>query len=624
MRFIGTRTCVVVSALTFGLAGGLQAQPQDKVVAPHQTVVTQAHRLVPPAFALATKKQREEWRARLLNTPRPKKACYNAVYPDTQWHETACTVPPKHYFGMKHGSIAATVGGGHDYVAQPANPIIQAEGSFDSVSGVTSESTTGATAGQGVNGPNAFTLQLNSDFFTTSVCTGLAASCRGFAQFVYESSSNQAWIQYWLVYPGPTCPAGWASVVGDCVKNAPSGVSGPAGGVTIADLADMRLVGAGASGGAVTIYVGGYMQSAPGGNVIPDVASNWGDAEFNVFGDGGGGQAVFNNGSTITVRTQVDTGVNIAPSCVVSGWTAETNNLDLVSTPSPVPKTQYPAIVFDESNAGGGTASCATTIGEPHLTTFDGLYYDFQATGDFVLVNAGPDFIVQGRQESGAVVWNNPNVAMNTAVAAKIGPNRVVIYDSPARVVINGVDTTLSETTMTTLSGGVYAFRSGNVYVVARESGEMVRAQLYGGWMNIEVGLGHRARSTAHGILASPGRTTLQMRDGTTLAQPVSASDLYQRYGKSWQVQPGESLFADQKVKFAAPTRTFFAKDLDPQAFAKAHAACTAAGVTDAAHLEACTLDMGVTKNPVAVKAFTRVIKPHITLTPIKLGIIKQ
>ena len=33
--------------------------------------------------------------------------------------------------------------------------------------------------------------------------------------------------------------------------------------------------------------------------------------------------------------------------------------------------------------------------------------------------------------------------------------------------------------------------------------------------MNLEVGLGKRARSTAHGIMASPSQTALSLRDGT-------------------------------------------------------------------------------------------------------------
>jgi hypothetical protein len=572
--------------------------------------------------APATRAQRETWRQTMIHKPQPKKACYRAIYPDTTWQEIPCVTPPKHYFGPKygfgpkHGPVSATVGAGDDYVAAPPNPITLAEGSFDSVTGATSLSTSGADSG-GVNGDNYWTLQLNSDFFNTTVCPAAATSCKGFAQFVYDNSVSSGYIQYWLVgLGGSSCPSGWTAAYGDCVQNASGGVSAPSA-LTVADLYDMKITGSGASGGSITLYVGGYMQSSPGDNIIPDLASNWGDAEYNVFGDGGGGQAVFNTGTTIVVRTQVDTGINILPNCIIDGWTAETNNLNLSATPTVVPKKQYPSIVFYESNASGaGTASCSTSLGETHVTTFDGLYYNFQAAGDFVLANAGPDFIVQARQESGAKVFNNPNVTMNTAVAIQMGTNRIAIYDSPASVVINGKTTTVADNGIVPLPGGVYVMRGGSVYVVTRDTGEMVRAQLYNGWMDLTVGLGHRPRSSAHGILASPSATALSLRDGTVLKEPVSTADLYQRFGPSWAVHPNESLFVERTIKYAAPARTFNASDLEPQAYAKAHAACVAAGVTDPTHLDSCTLDTGVLKDTVAIKAYTHAIAPRITIKP--------
>jgi hypothetical protein len=484
---------------------------------------------------------------------------------------------------------------------------------------VTSESTTGATAGQGTNGSNMFTLQLNSNFFNTSVCHGLGSKCQGFAQFVYDSSANQAFVQYWLINPGPSCPSGWASVVGDCVQNAPSAIDGPSGGVTIADLGDMKITGAGASGGSLTLAVGGFIKSVPGGSVIPDLASNWGAAEFNVFGDGGGGNAVFNNGSTIVVRTQVDTGTNIAPDCVINGWTAETNNLDLVSTPTIVPKAQYPSIVFDQSNVSSTPQSCSTSVGDPHITTFDGLYYDFYAAGDYVMADAGPDFKVQVRQESGAKVFNNPNVTMNTAIAVQMGSSRIAIYDSPAKVVLNGKTITLADNNLMSLPDNVSLFRLGSLYIITRNTGELVRAQLNNGWMDVTVGLGHRARSSAQGIMASPSRSALSMRDGTRLNEPVSTTDLYQRYAKSWLVQPNESLFAEHTVAFAAPVRLYTAADLEPVAATRARQACAAAGVTDKNLLDSCTLDSVVFKSPVAARAFSHAIAPRLTIRAVEL-----
>jgi hypothetical protein len=568
-----------------------------------------------PSFAQSTEEQREAWRDQLLHTPRPKHACYRAVYPDTQWHEVPCSKPPKRYFPPRE-----TVGGGstHDFSAEPPNTITLAEGSFDNVK-ATSLSTEMAGEG-GVNGPDLYSLQLNTANFPTKVCPASAPKCLGFVQFAYDASSASSFIQYWLINPPSTCPGGWQHFEQWCVQTANSSTSFSPAPTSVSDLKDMRVIGSSASGGEVIVYWKGAMQSSPGdGDVIPDMASHWSEVEYNVFGDGGGGQAVFNTGAAITVRTQVDTGKNVLPTCVPASFTGETNNLDLVGTPTVVPKSKYPAIVFDESNASGRTpSSCSTSLGDTHITTFDGLYYDFQAAGDFVLADLGPDFIVQARQESGEKAFKNPNVMVNTAVAVQMGSNRIAIYDSPVRVVINGKATAVADNAFLTLPGDVYLLRAESSYVVTKSSGEMVRADLNDGWINVSVGLGHRTRSSAHGILASPTGKALSMADGSELKEPVSAADLYKRYAPSWVVKDSASLFAEQTVKYAEPAKVFFAGDLDAATYAKARAACEAAGVTDPVHLDSCILDAAVLKHTTAIKPFSRAIAPHVTVRPVE------
>ena len=600
---------------------GTGVTPAPATTQPVEPATPNTVHLLPAAITQAEKAQREAWRIQMLHAPRKKGACYTANYPDTQWHEVPCKAPPHHVFPPHAGSHIETVGNGvTDYVANPTSPITLADGSFDAVS--TSGVQTQNAASGGVNGTNMFSLQLNSEYFPTTQCTSaLGPKCRGWVQFVYDNSARDAYVQYWLLnydftpFTG-TCPSPWQPDVGYCVQTAQTSSTLFPMLATAGDLKDMSVTG---SGAGVTVYWNGAMISAPDFGIIPDLASNWSDAEFNVFGDGGGGQAVFTGPTTITVRVQVETGTNIAPSCVPASYTGETNNLNLISTPTMEPKKQYPSIIFDEGSATTAQ-SCATSIGEPHITTFDGLYYNFYASGDYILTDAGPDFIVQARQELAAKVFNNPNVTMNTAAAVLMGSNRVLIYDSPERVVVNGKATKVANNQIIDLPGGVYLMHVGPLYVVSRETGEMLRVQLYNGWMDIMVGLGHRARSSAHGLMASPSKTALSLRDGTVLKEPVSANDLYQRFAKSWLAQPNESLFTEHPVAFAVPAKLITAADLDPAARAKAHAACAAAGVIDPAHLDSCTLDTAVFKNTVAINAFTHAITPRIALNPVVLN----
>lgn len=229
-----------------------------------------------------------------------------------------------------------------------------AEGSFDSVSGVTSISTAGAV--------NSYSLQLNTEFFTTSTCNSGQSGCQGWEQFVFENEPPQpvVFIQYWLIGYGATCPSGWISYgSGDCWRNDPEGAAGVPQ-IPAASLGKVALIGA--TGDSATVASGNELYSITGSDYFPDLDSHWNTAEFNVLGTDDGQEGVFNAGSTLVVRTAVDAGT-VAPTCVAEGFTAETNNLTLVGAPAVDMVAEWPSIVFTESNAGGsGTATC-TTLG---------------------------------------------------------------------------------------------------------------------------------------------------------------------------------------------------------------------------------------------------------------------
>jgi hypothetical protein len=339
----------------------------------------------------------EAWRKSMVATPRPTTGCFTASYPDTQWREVPCTTPPDRPYLPKSGVPSQTVGDGTDYSAEVTGSISAAEGSFDSVTGVTSES------GEGV--PNEYSLQLNTQFFTTTTCSGAAnpTKCLGWEQFVFANSPPRAgfaFIQYWLIHYATTCPSGWITSGKDCYINSRSA---PVPAQTIATLGQLTVTGAAASGGAedsIVLSTGTTIYSAVGNDYFPDLGQNWQAAEFNVVGDGNGSQAVFNTGSTIVVRTSVNSGTASAPSCVVDGFTAETNNLTLVSTPTNVSGGALPAIVFTESNAGTPTpASCTPvsnnagnlTLVAAVLPTSRSVKVAATATAFATIINAGPD-----------------------------------------------------------------------------------------------------------------------------------------------------------------------------------------------------------------------------------------
>ena len=306
-------------------------------------------------------KARESWRKSMSRTPTPKKGCFTATYPDTTWQEVACTTAPPRPYLPARGPRPDTVGNGTDFSAQVTSGVISsADGSFVRVIGVTSESDDGSA--------NTFSLQLNSSFFTTSVCNGAAtpSSCLGWQQFVY-TNSGAAFMQYWLLDYG-TCPGGWNQYGSDCYKNS-SAVSVPV--QTIANLAELVLTGTVVSGGTDTVALstGSALYSAQGEDSVLNLAQGWQVAEFNIIGDGNASEANFNTGSTLVVKTSVENGTSNAPSCVEEGFTGETNNLTLVTSPAvccPIGGSS-PAIVFTESNATGAISTCSSPALVPIL-----------------------------------------------------------------------------------------------------------------------------------------------------------------------------------------------------------------------------------------------------------------
>jgi hypothetical protein len=95
--------------------------------------------------------------------------------------------------------------------------VSEAEGSFDIVTGVTSECAVQCPMGVCPTNPtcagapaNTYSLQLNTKPFTTQTCNGSPnpGNCQGWEQFIYPSSGGGS-IQYWLENYGPAgtaCP----------------------------------------------------------------------------------------------------------------------------------------------------------------------------------------------------------------------------------------------------------------------------------------------------------------------------------------------------------------------------------------------------------------------------------
>lgn len=258
------------------------------------------------------------------------------------------------------------------------------------------------------------------------------------------------------------------------------------------------------------------------------------------------------------------------------------------------------------------TPPCGSSTGDPHFMTFDGLYYDMQATGDFVLART-PLVEVQVRQ---APYRNSPHVSVNVAAAARFGPDRLAVYVAPLRILLNGVPTVLTANALT-LPSGATATQTGSVIRFAGPTGK-ITFNASPTYVNVGVKLDESVVDIT-GLLGNRNGSPdddLVTRDGRRLVRPISFGRFYEDFAWSWVVRPSESLFdgvPDAAPVFLSPTRLFGAADLPADARSSAERVCTAARVTDPALARACTLDVAVL-GPAAAEVFASLAAPRRVL----------
>lgn len=261
------------------------------------------------------------------------------------------------------------------------------------------------------------------------------------------------------------------------------------------------------------------------------------------------------------------------------------------------------------SNTGGTAASTggsdAGSIGDPHVMTLDGLKYDFQAVGEFILLEDkdDPHFVIQVRQ---APFLGLSTMSVNTAVAASVAGDRVAFYaGSDPAVRIDGAPTSVAHS-VTLPHGGTLANEAGT-YTLTWPTGE--RLVVVTTWKTL-VNVNYRpaatgARRRVRGLLGTHDRVAendLTTRSGKTLRVPSSPANLYRVFGQSYRIKDSESLF-DYSPGEATATytdRSFpLLRGTPPRPrsaeMARAQDICAKAGVIDPHALEACAVDVAIT-----------------------------
>ena len=314
--------------------------------------------------AAAEAAAQQSWRDFMAHNPSSELGCFEASYPNISWERVQCTSGR----GRMHTALrkpkngqTLVVGNGADYVAEASGLISETVGSFPTVTGVKTEKSVGVAAfgDGGILGANEYSLQINTNFNeTTSACAG-HSGCTVWQQFVYatdyysypKKGKAALFIEYWLINWGNSaCPTDWDSDgEGDCVINSDL--------IEVPDakpkttLAELSLAGTATNGGNDTaVFTNGTKAyTFTGSDSVLDISEAWKESEFNIIGDAGGSEAVFNKGVSITVKVALTDGSTSAPTCVPNaGTTGETNNLNLGACSTSGGTSPY--IEFPESN----------------------------------------------------------------------------------------------------------------------------------------------------------------------------------------------------------------------------------------------------------------------------------
>ena len=245
-------------------------------------------------------------------------------------------------------------------------------------------------------------------------------------------------------------------------------------------------------------------------------------------------------------------------------------------------------------------ASCGDSNGDPHLLTYDNKRYDFQAVGEFVLSReTSGGYQVQVRQQPAS---NSRLVSLNTAVAMKVGDEKVEVRMGPEGMVllVGGQPRKLANTTIA--AGDIDASEK-SVVVAWENKGPKVFVRPIGRWgLHIALQPALAQAGKLEGLLGDydgDSKNDIKPKGGSPIAEPTFSA-LYPSYADSWRIDAKESLFtyeAGQSTEVFTD-RKFPEEEVKIDSLpgrAAAEALCRRQGVTDPLLLAGCIIDVALT-----------------------------
>jgi hypothetical protein len=282
----------------------------------------------------------------------------------------------------------------------------------------------------------------------------------------------------------------------------------------------------------------------------------------------------------------------------------------------------------DKPNPDGGTSG-----GDTHISTFDGLRYDFQVVGEYTLVRSTKDdFAIQIRQ---VPAMQSRTVTVNQAMATTIGGRRVSIARENNQLVLR-VDGTIVTDTMPKLTGGSIT-PAPNMYGMSflLEWPDGTTATVGGARLfDIRVKPAASRKGALAGLLGDDDGSRandLVATGNSSLGLKPTADDINHALADRWRIAPDASLFDYQPGESAATftDSTFPDARVDPSyaaSAAEAEKRCRLSGITDTHLLHDCIVDFAVTSDFLFVSAYShaqQVLAAHARLAPAASGVLR-
>ncbi|HEV7665921.1 MAG TPA: VWD domain-containing protein, partial [Chloroflexota bacterium] len=247
--------------------------------------------------------------------------------------------------------------------------------------------------------------------------------------------------------------------------------------------------------------------------------------------------------------------------------------------------------------------------GDTHLTSLDGLHFDHQQIGEYVLVTSNNDFQIQVRQQP---YGSSRTISIATAVAMNVAGDRVGIYlKRTPKLMVNGTPMTLRVGATPLPKGGQIKYAADQFEIVWPD-GSTVHVDASGrSSINVQAALASSRKNHAAGLLGDwngDPSNDLMARDRTIV--PIASiygttRQVYTTFTDSWRIGSSDSLFdygsGESADSFNSdrqfPYTQVSSAGLDTATRQAAERSCRAAGLDDGQFLDDCVLDVGETND---------------------------